>query len=83
MEKTIMIKEKPKNKPGRPRKVPLDKEDNNGDSDVQPMDESGGSGTKRTLSDITPMGPSSSTELPRRQPLSITSSFSPERQHPV
>ena len=47
------------------------------------MDESGGSGTKRNLSNMTPMGPSSSTELPRRQPLRIVSSFSPERQHPM
>ena len=29
------------------------------------------------------MGPSSSTELPRRPPLRITSSFSPEREKPT
>ena len=50
-----------------------------GDNDIQPMDESGETGIKRNAGDMTEIGPSSSTELPRRQPLRIVSSMSPRR----
>ena len=75
----MIAKDKPKNKPGKPRKVPIEKEEQTGDNDIQPMDESGETGIKRTAEDMTEIGPSSSTDLPRRQPLRIVSSMSPRR----